>query len=162
PGGLSFMAFSDFDATVKGLDAFPADELPPPLIRPMFLIMVTIGTALVGYGLWAIWLFWRKRALAQQRPFLLATMAAAPAGFLALEAGWVVTEVGRQPWVVYGVLRTAAAVTPAPGLGLRLALFSFIYVVLALTVTVVLTRHVRSTLHEAEVEAHDHAPEAAK
>jgi cytochrome d ubiquinol oxidase subunit I len=165
PGALSFMAFNDFDATVKGLDAFAADDVPPPLVRPMFLIMVTLGTALFGYALWALWLAWRKRALAKQRVFLVATMVAAPAGFIALEAGWILTEVGRQPWVVYGVLRTAAAVTPAPGLGLRLVLFTFIYIVLGTTVAIVLGRHVRSTLHEADVEAHDphgpRAPEAA-
>jgi cytochrome bd ubiquinol oxidase subunit I len=148
PGGLSFLAFNDPDAVVKGLDAFPPEDLPPKLVRPAFLIMVALGTALAGYALWVAFLWWRRAVLADRRRFLLATMLAAPLGFIALEAGWIVTEVGRQPFVVYGVVRTAATVTPTPGLGLRLFVFSFIYVILAITTVAVLGRHVKATLAE--------------
>jgi cytochrome d ubiquinol oxidase subunit I len=150
PGGLSFMAFNDFHAVVQGLDAFAPADRPPALIRPAFLLMTGLGTALALHGLWALWLWRRARAggppLSAHRGFLWATLAAAPAGFIALEAGWVVTEVGRQPWVVYGVIRTAAAATTAPGMGLRFALFAIIYAILAATVVVVLGRHIRATM----------------
>ncbi len=146
PGGLSLMAFNDPNAVVKGLDEFGAN-VPPPLVRPAFLIMVGLGTALAGYALFVA-IAWLRRRPPTGRRFWLATIAAAPAGFIALEAGWVVTEVGRQPFVVYGVLRTAATVTPAPYLGLRLFVFTSIYLLLATTVVVVLGRHVRATLAE--------------
>ena len=148
PGGLSFMAFNDFHAVVQGLDAFPPADRPPALIRPAFLLMVALGTGLAGYALWALWLLWRRRDLAQQRCFLWTTLLAAPMGFIALEAGWVVTEVGRQPFVVYGIIRTAATVTPASGLAGRMVVFALIYLVLAATVAVVLGRHIRATVAE--------------
>jgi cytochrome d ubiquinol oxidase subunit I len=143
PGALSFLAFNDPDAVVAGLETWPEADRPPALVRPAFLVMVGLGTLLALHGAWALW--WRRRALGDRR-FLWATVLAGPMGFLALEAGWVVTEVGRQPWVVYGVLRTAATVTPAPGLGLRLVVFSTIYLVLGATALVVLIRHVRASL----------------
>jgi cytochrome d ubiquinol oxidase subunit I len=150
PGGLSFMAFNDFHAVVQGLDAFAPADRPPALIRPAFMVMAGLGTALALHALWALWLWRRGRAggpaLGTHRRFLWATIVAAPAGFIALEAGWVVTEVGRQPWVVYGVIRTAAAATTAPGMGIRFALFAVIYVILGATVIAVLGRHVRATL----------------
>jgi cytochrome d ubiquinol oxidase subunit I len=148
PGGLSVMAFNDPGAVVMGLDAFPPADRPPALIRPAFLIMVGLGTGLALYALWAALLRIRRRDPAVDRRFLLATLLAAPAGFVALEAGWVLTEVGRQPWVVYGVIRTNASVTSAGGLGLRLVAFILIYLVLAATVAVVLGRHVRATLDQ--------------
>jgi cytochrome d ubiquinol oxidase subunit I len=159
PGGMSFMAFNDFDAEVTGLDAFAPADRPPALIRPAFLVMVGLGTALALHALWTLWL-WRKgkrdaTASRFSRAFLWATLLAAPAGFIALEAGWVVTEVGRQPYVVYGVIRTAAAATPAAGMAVRFALFAAIYVILAATVVAVLGRHVRATL------AAEPAPEPA-
>jgi cytochrome d ubiquinol oxidase subunit I len=151
PGGLSLLAFNDPHAVVKGLDAFAPADRPPAVIRPAFLLMVALGTGLALHALWAIVLRLRRKELGTHRRFLRATVLAAPAGFLALEAGWMVTEIGRQPFVVYGVIRTAAAVTPAPGLGLRFAAFSFIYIVLAATVAVVLGRHVRATLDQEPV-----------
>jgi cytochrome bd ubiquinol oxidase subunit I len=146
PGGLSLMAFNDPQAVVQGLDAFAPEDRPPALIRPAFLLMVGLGTALVGYSLWAVWLWRRRRPWGQERRFLWATILAAPAGFVALEAGWIVTEVGRQPFVVYGVMRTAAAVTPAAGLEVRLIVFTAIYLVLAATLVTVLGRHIRATM----------------
>lgn len=146
PGGLSLMAFNDLDAVVQGLDAFRPQDRPPSLVRPAFLVMVGLGTLLALHALWAVLLRLRRRPWFEERRFLLATLLVSPAGFVALQAGWIVTEVGRQPWVVYGIVRTAETVTPAPGLGFRLAVFTTIYLVLGVTVVVVLRRHVRDTL----------------
>lgn len=144
-GGLSFMAFNDWNAKVIGLADFPPEDRPSSIVRVAFLTMVGLGTLAGCYAMWAAWLF-RKRKWQTHRRFLWATLAAAPAGFIALEAGWVVTEVGRQPWVIYNVLRTANAVTPVPALGARLAVFALVYLSLGVTVAIIITRHVRLTL----------------
>jgi cytochrome d ubiquinol oxidase subunit I len=149
PAGLSILAFNDPDAVVKGLEEFAPEDRPPALVRPAFLVMVGLGTLLAGHGAWALALLLRRRSPLDSRAFLAATVAAAPLGFVALEAGWILTEVGRQPWVVYGVIRTASTVTPAAGLGFRLVVFTSLYLVLGATVAVVLARHVRKTLERA-------------
>jgi cytochrome d ubiquinol oxidase subunit I len=96
-------------------------------------------------SLWAGFVAWRRRDLATQRPLLIALAVVAPFGFIATEAGWTVTEVGRQPWVVQGLLRTSDAVTPMPGLVVPLVLFSLLYVVLSVVVVVVIGAMVRET-----------------
>lgn len=113
-GLLSFLATNDPDATVVGLDAVPADERPPVgIVHLAFQTMIAIGTALVGLAAWAAWR-WRRRPDPLDSPwFLRAIVAAGPLAVIALEMGWVTTEVGRQPWVVHGLLRTEDAVTDA-------------------------------------------------
>src|SRR5262249_50944154 len=111
PGGLSFIAYHDVNATVKGLDDFPQDRWPPVIIVHMaFDIMVGLGTLLAIIGLWALWALVRRKEFSKR--LLIALSIATPIGFLCVEAGWTVTEVGRQPWIVTGILRTADAVTP--------------------------------------------------
>ena len=103
---------------MKGLDDVPRADWPHvPIVHTAFQLMVGLGTfmALVG-ALGAAALAFRRRDLCASTWFLRALALAAPMGFIAIEAGWTVTEVGRQPWIVYGVLRTADAVTPMPGL----------------------------------------------
>jgi cytochrome d ubiquinol oxidase subunit I len=90
-------------------------------------------------GLWAAVVAWRRReALYTDRRLLAALAIAAPMGFIAIEAGWTVTEVGRQPWIVQGVLRTADAVTPMPGLVVPFITFTLLYVLLSVIVAVLL------------------------
>lgn len=144
-GGLSFMAFNDWNAKVIGLDDFPPEDRPPSVVRVAFLAMVGLGSVAALHALWALWLA-RKKRWHLCRKFLWATLALSPVGFIALEAGWVVTEVGRQPWVVYNVLRTSHAVTPATALGARLVIFTLVYVSLGITVAIIMARHVRLTL----------------
>ncbi|WP_298742653.1 cytochrome ubiquinol oxidase subunit I [uncultured Brevundimonas sp.] len=97
---------------VTGLDAVPPEDQPPVfLVFWSFRVMVGLGLLMIGLGLWGAWLAWRRR-LADNRLFLRSAVAMGPAGFVAVIAGWIVTEVGRQPWVVQGVLRTADAVSP--------------------------------------------------
>jgi cytochrome bd ubiquinol oxidase subunit I len=143
PGALSVLAFNRPSAVVRGLDDFPADERPPALVRPAFQVMVGLGMVLAAIALWATWLRARRRAFT--RRFLLACVVAGPLGFVAIEAGWVVTEVGRQPWVIYGVLRTADAVTPMRGLWAPFTLFAAVYVGLTLAVIVLVRQLLRAS-----------------
>lgn len=135
PGGLSFIAYGDPAATVKGLNDFPDDELPPvAVVHFAFQTMVGIGTLLMGLAAWTAWRAWKQKKaqqLIEDSPrFLWCVLLAGPLSIVALEAGWVVTEVGRQPWIVYGVMRTAAAVTDSPGILLLFVVTISVYVVL--------------------------------
>jgi cytochrome d ubiquinol oxidase subunit I len=152
PYVLSLLAFDNPRAVVRGLDAVPPQEWPPlPAVHLSFQLMVACGMYMALVGLWAAWLARRKTDLTSRRGLLRALVIGAPLGFIAIEAGWMVTELGRQPWVIYGVLRTADAVTPMPGQLWRTGLFALIYLFLAVVVTVLLSRQiVRSPMHTGE------------
>jgi cytochrome d ubiquinol oxidase subunit I len=110
PGGLSFLAHNDFKAPLKGLKEWPADERPPVMLTFLsFRAMVGIGTLL---PILCIWAFLRRKKLEETPKLLKAMLYAIPLPYLAIEAGWVVAEVGRQPWIVYGLMKTADAVSP--------------------------------------------------
>jgi cytochrome d ubiquinol oxidase subunit I len=117
---------------VKGLDQVPADERPPSptLLHLAFDAMVGIGTALLALAAWFAVAWWRRRELPRSRWFLRAAAAGGVAAVLALECGWIVTEVGRQPWVVYGLMRTEDAVTGADGIWLSLTIVVLLYTAL--------------------------------
>ena len=135
PGALSLLAFGDADAVVQGLDAVPREDWPPVAITHVaFQVMVGLGSYMALVSLWIVWRVARRRPVADRRPLLLAIALATPMGFIATEAGWVVTEVGRQPWIVQGVLRTADAVTPMPGLIVPFTLFTLLYLFLGVIV----------------------------
>ncbi len=141
PSGLSLLAHRDPRAPVTGLDAVPRDEWPNvQVVHLAFDVMVGVGVVLLALAGWAGWLWRRRRGLPDTPWFLRACVAAAPLGFLAIEAGWVVTEVGRQPWIIYRVLRTAEAVTPMPGLVVPFLLFTGVYLLLAAIVAFLLRR----------------------
>ena len=126
PGILSFLGFHDFNAEVKGLKDIPKDERPPVL--PTFFgfrIMVGIGTILIGLTIWG-WIIRNK--LMENPHYLKIMLYAIPLPYIAIEAGWVVAEVGRQPWIVYGVLKTAEAASPITGTQVLLSLIGFIAV----------------------------------
>ena len=143
PRALSLLAFHDPNATVQGLDAVPRDDWPNVrLVHLSFDVMVALGSYMALVGLWAGWLALRRRDLTTQRPFLWAVALATPFGFLAIEAGWMVTELGRQPWVIWGVLRTRDAVTPMPGLVVPFLTITILYCALAAIVGVVLYRQI--------------------
>jgi cytochrome d ubiquinol oxidase subunit I len=113
PFVASMLAGYSPDTEIQGLEAFPADDRPADrlvnTVHLAFQVMVGIGTALLGLALWAAFGWWRRRRLPENRPFLLCTAVSGVAALVALEAGWVVTEVGRQPWTVVGLLRTEHA-----------------------------------------------------
>lgn len=143
PRALSLLAHHDPDAEVLGLEAFPRDEWPPvAVVHVAFQVMVGLGIYLALVGLWVVWRTWRHRDLVASRPLLYALVAGAPMGLLAIEAGWIVTEVGRQPWVIYHVLRTADAVTPMPGLWIPMSLVSVLYLALGGVVALLLYREI--------------------
>ena len=143
PGGLSFLAFHDLDAEVKGLDQVPRADWPNvPIVHTAFQLMVGLGTFMALVGVWAGALALRRRDLCASTWFLRALAVAAPMGFIAIEAGWTVTEVGRQPWIVYGVLRTADAVTPMPGLIVPFLGFTALYCFLGVIVAWLLYRQI--------------------
>ncbi len=152
PYALSLLAFNDPRATVQGLDAFPREDWPNvPAVHWSFQAMVACGLYLAIVSIWAARLARKKADLGTRRGFLWAVVLGSPLGFIAVEAGWMVTELGRQPWVIYGVLRTADAVTPMPGQPFRTGLFALIYVFLAVVVAVLLYRQiVRSPTHTGE------------
>jgi cytochrome d ubiquinol oxidase subunit I len=152
PRGLSLLAFHDPDAEVKGLEAFPRESWPPVRgVHLAFQVMVGLGSALAALALIALALALRRRGW--PRLFLRAVVLAGPAGFVALEAGWLVTEWGRQPFVVRGVLTTAAAVTPVGSLAVPLVLFVVVYVVLGAVTAVLLWRQIAATPSPAAADA---------
>jgi cytochrome bd ubiquinol oxidase subunit I len=139
PGGLSFLAFHNKVAVVKGLEGFPQSDWPPVnVIRPAFLVMVTAGFLSAFVAGWAFFA-WRRNF---PKRVLQAIVLASPLGFIAIEAGWIVTEVGRQPWIIYGIMRTSNAITPMPGLVVPFITFTLLYLMLAIIVTWMLMRHV--------------------
>ncbi|HSE21162.1 MAG TPA: cytochrome ubiquinol oxidase subunit I [Pyrinomonadaceae bacterium] len=143
PYGLSLLAFHDPNATVTGLKDFPRDEWPNTVIVHLaFQVMVALGTVMAAVALWGAFLWWRRRSVPDGKWFLRSLVWTAPAGMLAIEAGWTVTEVGRQPWIIYGFMRTAEAVTPMPGLVVPFLLFTFLYLFLAVVVAWLLIRQV--------------------
>lgn len=153
-GALSWLAFRDADAEVQGLDAVPPEDRPPVLpVHVAFQLMVAIGFGLLFLAIWLAWSWSRKRTIPASRLFLLACVAAGPAAAIALEAGWIVTEVGRQPWIVYGVMRVEEAVTAAPGI--RYGFYALVILYAALTAATVL---VLRRLASVPLSAADDAP----
>jgi cytochrome d ubiquinol oxidase subunit I len=143
PYGLSLLAFHDPKAVVKGLNDFPRADWPNiPIVHAAFQIMVALGTYLALVSLWAGWVALKGRDIVSNRRLLQAIALSAPMGFIAIEAGWTVTEVGRQPWIIHGVLRTADAVTPMPGLIVPFLLFTLLYCFLGVIVVWLLYRQI--------------------
>lgn len=149
PYGLSVLATGDPFARVVGLEETPQALWPPvSVVHGAFQLMVLLGIAMLGVVAWAWTLRLLRRPPWENRAFLTGCVVAAPAGLLAIEAGWIVTEVGRQPWIVWGKLLTRDAVTPMPELGFSLLGFSLLYLLLGAVVVVLLKRHVMAaTLH---------------
>src|SRR3954470_18330197 len=145
PRGLSILAAHDPNATIEGLDAVPARNRPPVnTVRFAFQTMVGIGTLLAALGVFTVAVWWRKGRLPTHRLFPLAVVAAGPLSLVALICGWVPPEVDRQPWVVYGVLRTREAVTDAGGLPVAALFLVVTYAALVAAVAWLLRRLART------------------
>ena len=144
PGLLSFLVHDNFKQEVNGLDKIPVKDQPPVAVTHYaFQIMVGFGVLMLFIGvLYFIALWWRKNWFTKPW-FLKMFIWATPAGFIALEAGWTVTEVGRQPWIIQGVMRTSEAVTPMPGIQYSFYLFTFIYFTLSVFVIFLLKRQIQ-------------------
>jgi cytochrome bd ubiquinol oxidase subunit I len=141
PGMLSFLAHGNFDAEVQGLNEWPlADQPDPRIVHLAFQVMVGIGFTAIGICAWFWITVWRRKRVDPGKWLLRVLFLATPIGFIAIEAGWTVTEVGRQPWVIYEVMRTEDAVTTVPNQFVALGGFTFVYVILASALTWLLLR----------------------
>jgi len=141
PRGLSLLSRHDPKAHVSGLEEFPRRDWPNVrLVHWSFDLMVGCGLVLLAVSIATAWLWWRQRNVPDKVWFLRSVVVCGPLGFLAIEAGWMVTELGRQPWIIYGVMRTEEAVTPMPGIAVPFFVFTVIYFFLAATVVYLLRR----------------------
>ena len=146
PRGLSLLLADNSNARVAGLEEFPQPDWPNVrIVHWSFDLMVASGMAMLALAVWSGWLWWRNGTWASHRWLLRALVAAGPLGFLAIETGWVVTEAGRQPWIIYGVMRTRDAVTPMPWIVAPFIVFTLLYVFLAFVVFQLLRRQFLKT-----------------
>lgn len=143
PGALSFLAHGDFEAEVTGLDAFAPEDRPPVAITHYaFQIMVAIGMVLAVVGILFFLARWKWKHWQEQRWYLWMLVLAGPLGFIAVEAGWTVTEVGRQPWIIQGIMRTKDAVSSMPGLQYPFFFVTGIYLVLTFVLVWLMRRQI--------------------
>lgn len=153
---FSILAYGDPHAEVMGLSDLPADERPPvAIVHIAFQIMVLAGLFMAAVGLLGGWLAWRRRERLMSRWYLKLVIACGPLGFIAIEAGWTVTEVGRQPWIIQGLMRTRDAVTPMPNLVVPFLTFTLLYCLLAVVVIVLMRRLVFASPLAAELTEPD-------
>ena len=150
PGLLSYLAHGDVNAEVIGLDQIPDDEQPPvAVVHYAFELMVAIGFFLMAIGLYYLARKFFKRKEIYTPLLLRLLIVATPLGFLAVEAGWTVTEVGRQPWILYGILKTKDSLTPMPGLVYPFLLTTAVYLSLSVIVTWLMVRQFKSISRKA-------------
>jgi cytochrome bd ubiquinol oxidase subunit I len=153
PHGLSLLAFHTPDAVIKGLDAEPERDWPNVrMVHISFQIMVGCGGLLSLFAVAAGWLSWKRRPLSDHTRFLKALVLVSPLGFVALEAGWMVTELGRQPWIIYHLMRTMDVVTSMPNVTITLLVMTVVYVILGIIVVWLLSRHVIAAPETTQLE----------
>jgi cytochrome d ubiquinol oxidase subunit I len=153
PHGLSLLAFHTPNALIKGLDQEPQSDWPNVrMVHISFQIMVGCGSLLSLFALVAGWFSWKRRPLSNHKHFLKALVLVSPLGFVALEAGWMVTELGRQPWIVYHLMRTKEAVTSMPHVAITFVTMTIVYVILGIIVVWLLGRHVIASPDRKQVE----------
>jgi len=147
PKMLSLLAYHDPNAEVQGLETVPPEDRPPVnVVRIAFQTMVGIGTFMVLLSAWFLFSWFRRRAIPRSNWFYRGVVVAGPAAIVATISGWVVTEVGRQPWVVYEIMRTEAAVTGADGIVFGYGALAIVYAVLLAATAWVLVRLSRKPL----------------
>ncbi len=146
PHGLSLLLTHTLDSKVTGLEEIPRSDWPNVrVVHWSFDVMVGSGTALFLLSAMAGWLWWKRRRLPDAKWFLRGLVLCGPLGFVAIEAGWIVTEVGRQPWIIYGVMRTEAAVTPMHLVAVPFVVFTVLYLFLGVMVVFLLRRQFLQT-----------------
>ena len=153
PGFLSYLAHGDFDAEVTGLDKIPKDEQPPVLVPHIaFQLMVACGTLLAFTGFLYLVFSYKWKQILLKKWWLSLVAFATPLGFIAVEAGWTVTEVGRQPWIIYRVMRTKDAVSSMPGLQYSFFVITAIYILLTFILVWLMKKQIK-TVPELYVSA---------
>jgi len=153
PMMLSVLAHHDPNAEVKGLNDFERSDWPNiNIVHLSFDLMVGCGVAMMLVSLWAAGYYVKTRKLLDSDIFLKSIAVVSPMGFIAIEAGWMVTECGRQPWIIQNVMRVSHSVTPMPGLGVSATLFTLLYLALALIVIFIVFRQIGHSpiIHEGE------------
>ena len=154
PNGLSLLVHGDARGEVSGLDRFPREDWPPvAVVHVAFQLMVACGVLMAATAMWSGWRVLSRRRIEEDRRLLCVLIVTAPLGFIAIEAGWVVTEVGRQPWIIDHVMRTSEAVTPMPGLWIPMATFTVLYFMLAGVVCWAMWRHIAAVVPAPPKEA---------
>jgi cytochrome d ubiquinol oxidase subunit I len=144
PGLLSFLVYDNFKQPVKALDTIPIKDQPPITVTHIaFEIMIAIGSAMMLIGILYFVAIWKKKSWLSKKWFLNLFILSTPFGFIAVESGWTVTEVGRQPWIIQGVMRTNEAVTPMPGINYSFYLFTAVYLILSVAVIFLLKRQIK-------------------
>jgi cytochrome d ubiquinol oxidase subunit I len=155
PGFDSFLVGWSTDTQVTGLDTVPPDDRPPAntMLHWAFDTMVGICTMLIALGAWLAFAWWRKRDIPKTKWFLRAVAVSGVASVVALECGWIVTEVGRQPWIVYNVMRTEEAVTQSGGVWVTFGIVFALYAALGTALIVTLKTMARRWREAGEVES---------
>lgn len=144
PGLLSFLAHGDVNKPVTGLKGIPKENWPPVAITHYaFQVMIALGMALVALALIYFFALFKWKAWLKSKWLLRLFVIAIPLGYIAIEAGWIVTEVGRQPWIIHGIMRTEDAVTPMPGIVYSFYLFTGVFISLAAIVVFLLYRQLK-------------------
>ncbi len=160
PGVLSFLVHSDFNKEVKGLEEFPKDEWPPvAVVHYAFQIMITFGMLMMGVGMIYLIAHFIKKDWKSKRWFYKLFMIATPFGYIALEAGWTVTEVGRQPWIIYGIMRTVDSITPMPGIQYSFYIFTFVFITLSIILVFLMNRQIQMVAQLYDPEDPNYKPE---
>lgn len=157
PQILSFLAHGDFNAEVEGLDKTKKEDWPPVLIVHFaFQIMVLMGMLMVGAGFLYLFFRFKWSENLEKRWWLKTLVCLTPVGFIAVEAGWIVTEVGRQPWIIYGIMKTRDAVTPMPGIQYPFYLITLIYLFLTFVVFWLMRRQIIAIhTNPQNIDTHD-------
>jgi cytochrome d ubiquinol oxidase subunit I len=156
PGLASFLTGFSTDTEIKGLDIVPEEDRPPAtIVHWAFDVMVFTGSFLALVSVWFLFVWWRRRDLPKPRLFLRVAAVCGVLAMMAMESGWIVTEVGRQPWVVYEILRTEDAVTEADGVWISLVVVVVVYSAVAVAACVLLRRMAARWREEAATEVHE-------
>jgi cytochrome d ubiquinol oxidase subunit I len=144
PGSLSYLAKGDANAEVTGLDKFAKEDWPPVTITHIaFQLMVASGFFLAFVSVLYLIFSVKWRQVLMKKWWLILIACTTPLGFLAVEAGWTVTETGRQPWIIYGIMRTKDAVSPMPGLHYSFYVITLVYILLSLIIIWLMKRQIK-------------------
>jgi len=157
PHLLSFLAHGDPNAEVEGLDKTSKENWPPVVIVHFaFQIMVFMGLLMMGAGILFLIFNFKWKENLNKRWWLKLLVWLTPVGFIAVEAGWIVTEVGRQPWIIYGIMKTKDALTPMPGVQYPFYLITLIYLVLTYLVFILMRRQILAVhMNHQNTNSHD-------
>lgn len=157
PHLLSFLAHGDPNAEVEGLDKTSKENWPPvAIVHFAFQIMVFMGMLMMGTGILFLIFNFKWKENLNKRWWLKVLVWLTPVGFIAVEAGWIVTEVGRQPWIIYGIMKTKDAVTPMPGVQYPFFLITLIYLMLTFLVFILMRRQITAVhTNPQNINSHD-------